>query len=243
MPDDTADDDLAARVDALEAAVADLRAARAAARSHSSRRRARDAHRGTVVPRPPTPRDLLRFAVDDAIPATVAFLDAQKRALEALRAALRLVEPGRTAGESADAPSAPGRETLDRLDAALTDLRAAVSGDALPADAAARDLLEDARALTADLESEVDAAREAREGRDARATGEPGDEAERSRTGIPVTDGSERDGENEEEDERERRAERVEDELDQLRDEYDDGTDEGDSDETADDTDDEGDGV
>ncbi|GAA0307913.1 DUF7547 family protein [Halarchaeum salinum] len=192
MTDDTADD-LAARVDALEDAVADLRVAR-------DRRGGRAPRRGPFsFPRPPTPREFVRFAVDDAIPATIALLEAQIRALEALRAALRLVEPGR---ENAKPPA--GRETLDRLDAALTDLRDAVSGDALPENGAARDLLEDARALTADLEAEVEAAREPRREREAGET-----------AGIAVDDADDAS------EERERRTERVEDELDQLRDEYD----------------------
>jgi len=229
MPDDTADDDLAARVDALEDAVDDLRAARADARPTR-----RDARRGPFsVPRPPTPRELVRFAVDNAIPATVALLDAQKRALEALHAALRLVEPGHTGDENGDA--SVGRETLDRLDAALTDLRAAVSGDALPADDAARALLKDARALTADLEAEVAAARESRDARGVRES-----------TDIAVADDTEGSGNHvsaaHDADERERRTERVEDELDQLRDEYDDGGDNDDSDSGGkDDADDEND--
>lgn len=209
MTDDTADDrrgrDLDARVAALEDAVDDLRAA-----SDTTRR---DVPRGPrSFPRPPTPREFLAFAVDDAIPATVALLDAQVRALEALRAALRLVDAGR-GRSAADAAARPDRETLDRLDAALADLRAAVSGDALPKNHAARDLLEDARDLTADLEAEVAAARADRE------SGERADEDADAVTGEDAG-----------RDEREHRAERVEDELDQLRDEYDAGDDVSDAD-------------
>jgi len=166
-------DDLAARVAALEDAVERLE-------------RARDVPRGPLgLPRPPTPRELRAFASEDAIPATIALLDAHVRALEALQAALRLLDP---TIETEDAR----RDTLARLDAAVTDLRDAVTGDGLPENPAARDLLRDARALTDELETEIDHARE-------NAPSETDDDLV---------------------DERERRAERVEDELDQLRENY-----------------------
>lgn len=168
-------DDLAARVAALEDAVDELE-------------RARDVPRGPLgVPRPPTPRELRAFASEDAIPATIALLDAHVRALEALQAALRLLDP---TIETEDAR----RDTLARLDAAVTDLRDAAR-DGLPENPAARDLLRDARALTDELETEM-----------ARAS----DDAPDVREQDDIAD------------ERERRAERVEDELDQLRDSYDD---------------------
>lgn len=198
---DDANAELAERVAALERAVERIE------------EREREVPRGPLgLPRPPTPREALTFATEDAIPTAVAVLDAQVRALEALRSALRLLEPGVRAAEGRDGgrDADARRETLARLDAAIDDLRSAASGDALPSNRSARDLLTEARELTADLEAEVEAAREERDAREATER----EAAERERR-----------------EEREERARRVEDELDVLREEYDeDGGDASDED-------------
>lgn len=103
------------------------------------------------LPRPPTPRELLRFTEAHAIPATVAVLEANIRALELLAAAIRLVE-GRAddADRVRSRAESISRSTLDRLDDALADLQDAIEGG--PTNPEARRLLAEAR----DLRAEVD---------------------------------------------------------------------------------------
>lgn len=106
--------------------------------------------------RPPTPREVLRFADEFAIPALVAGLEATVRALELLQGVIRLVDgrpvdPDRRRDEVADA----GRAALDRLDDLLSDLGDALEGEA--ADPEARRLLAEARELRTELDTALDA--------------------------------------------------------------------------------------
>lgn len=111
------------------------------------------------LPRPPTPRELLRFTDEFAIPTAIAVLEANIRALELLQGTIRLVETEREAADrtrrTRDRAEAVSRTTLDRLDDALHDLQRAASEGALPSDADARRIIEDARALRADLEERL----------------------------------------------------------------------------------------
>ncbi len=76
--------------DDLAAAAADLAASLEALRDDVAPR----PRRGPFgLPRPPRPVELLRFADDHAIPTVIALLEANVRALELLRAALRLADP------------------------------------------------------------------------------------------------------------------------------------------------------
>lgn len=106
-------------------------------------------------PRPPTPRELLRFTDQVAIPAAILVLETNVRALELLQRTIRLAD-GR-------APTAEGdgkvvreraadlsRTTLARLDDALADLQTAVDGR--PPDDEARRLLAEARALREEVD-------------------------------------------------------------------------------------------
>lgn len=107
------------------------------------------------LPRPPTPRELLRFTDEQAIPAAIAVLEANIRALELLRAAIRLSESeraaragGRDVRERAERAS---RATLDRLDDALVDVQSELEQAGLPPDDEARTIVQDARDLRAEI--------------------------------------------------------------------------------------------
>jgi hypothetical protein len=133
MPDDP-EDDLAERVDALEAAVRDL---------------GDDRQRDSPPSRSPTDRDARRPPADHVLPATIAVLEANARALELLQAAIRASDDER----AADRPPRAARDAVDRLDAALDALLAEFEEGAMPRDPDARAVVEDAR----DLRAEIDA--------------------------------------------------------------------------------------
>lgn len=142
-------DELADRVDELESVIRDLR------------RETLEPPRGPLgLPRPPTPREFVDFTDRYAIPATIAFLEANIRALQALQAALRLARGADDTRETAitarDRTIDLGTRTLDALDTALDDLQAAYREGALPNDEDARRILEDARSLTDEIRVELD---------------------------------------------------------------------------------------
>jgi hypothetical protein len=139
------------------------------------------------LPRPPTPRELLRFTETYTIPTVVALLEAAIRALELLAGAIRLLDgrdprsPERrgAAGGSvlAEASAAAGeraaetgREALARVDDALAELQRTYEGE--PTDPAASRLLADARELRDEIDERL-AATERRDGRE-RADGRDG---------------------------------------------------------------------
>lgn len=113
--------------------------------------------------RPPTPRDVLAFADEVAIPAALAGLESSIRALEAFQRGLELVRTEREVRDrTTDAATAAGtradevRETtLSRLDTVLSELQRAASSGALPADEDARDLLAEARQLRDEVDSRL----------------------------------------------------------------------------------------
>lgn len=120
------------------------------------------------LPRPPTPRELMRFADRQAIPTAIAVLEANVRTLELLQAALRLADPERAAAEEADRTRARteelSRRSLDRLDSVLRDLQEATRGDTLPPNSDAREILEEARRLGAEISDGIDGAERVRTG-------------------------------------------------------------------------------
>jgi len=111
-------------------------------------------------PRPPTPGELLRLTDEVAIPAVLAILEANVRALEAFQQGIRVVRGSREVRERSERASRSARTradelrrtTLDQLDGALAELQRAAEGDGLPRNRQARELIEDAR----DLRDEVD---------------------------------------------------------------------------------------
>lgn len=168
MTDARDDEDLAERVAELETTLEDLRDGLAEP----------SPPRGPFgLPRPPTPRELLRFTEQHAIPTAIAVLEANVRALKLLQGALRLTDPERAAreeaGEARTRAERVGRTALDRLDGALADLQSEFEDGGIPADGEARDVLRDARALSAEI-------------RDRLATdGEPGSGVEAGRDDDP----------------------------------------------------------
>ena len=141
--------ELEERIDELEATLEELRAELGP-------------RRGPVgLPRPPRPREVLRFADEYAIPAAVAALEANVRALELLQAGIRASDPERAADEAGravrDRGSTIGRASLDRLDRALTELESAIEDSGMPGDREARDLLTDARRLNDEIRERVEA--------------------------------------------------------------------------------------
>ena len=110
--------------------------------------------------RPPTPRELLRFTDEVALPAALTVLETSVRALEAFQRSLRLVRGQREARDrttaAAEATSERASElrrtTLSQLDTVLAELQRAASEGGLPADKEARDLLTDARELHDDVD-------------------------------------------------------------------------------------------
>jgi len=113
--------------------------------------------------RPPTPRELLRFTDEVALPATLAILEANVRALEAFQRGLQLVRAEREARDrtsaaaeaTSDRASELRRTTLSQLDTVLAELNRAVSEGSLPADEGARDLLTEARELRDDVDTRL----------------------------------------------------------------------------------------
>ncbi|GGN89011.1 MULTISPECIES: DUF7547 family protein [Haloarcula] len=109
-------------------------------------------------PRPPTPKELLRFTSDVTIPAAILVLKTNVEALKLLRRALRMAEgrptsTGSGASEVRRRATTLSKATLTRLDDALTDLQDAVEGR--PQDEDARELLEEARELRSDLAEQL----------------------------------------------------------------------------------------
>ena len=158
------DEDLAADVGELADALRELR------------EELRPRRRGPFgLPAPPSPGELLRFADERAIPFAIAVLEANIRALELLRGAIRLADSGRQAGEEArqagGRAASLGRASLERLDEVLSDLEAAASEGSLPNQPEARDVLQEARRLR----DQVDEALAARVDDDAASDGQEAD--------------------------------------------------------------------
>ena len=185
------------------------------------------------APRPPTPRELLAFTDEVAIPAAIAALETSVRALEGFQRALQLARTERdvrdrttdatqTAGERADDLR---RSTLSGLDTVLAELQRAASDGDLPTDDRARELLSEARELRDDVDRRL---------RDA------GDDLERRSTDatdtvrIDIEDGDPRDETSDDEPEPDPSVD-VDAELETLKDQY--GRDDGAGDTDGDDSD------
>ncbi|MWV40618.1 hypothetical protein [Natrialba sp. INN-245] len=118
--------------------------------------------------RPPTPRELLSFTDEVAIPALLAVLESSVRALEAFQRGLELVRTEREVRDRTTDAVAVSNEranelrktTLSRLDTVLAELQRASSEGTLPADEHARELLTDARTLRDEVDDRLRAATE-----------------------------------------------------------------------------------
>lgn len=125
---------------------------------------------------PPTPADLLRFTERHTIPTLVATLEATIEALELVRELLRLADPERSDGraradEAGDRLGRAGESAAAGAERVLGDLRRALAAEELPADSPARDLVAEARDLSAEVEARL---REAREDAARRASDDGG---------------------------------------------------------------------
>jgi hypothetical protein len=149
MSDDSdAPDDLEARLDRLESTLEELRDEVMADERIERGRRAIE----------PAAETALRLTERLAVPAAVAALEANVRALEFVQDRLRELE-GRE-GRAGDGPT-PARVSermLDRLDDALGRMEDAIADSDLPQNAEARRLLERARELNADVRDRVQSA-------------------------------------------------------------------------------------
>lgn len=111
------------------------------------------------LPRPPSPRELMRFTSDVAIPGAILILRTNVEALKLLQRALRMADgrsptTGTSGGAVRERAEQLSQVSLSRLDGALSDLQAAVEGS--PQDDAARELLAEARELRADVQSRLE---------------------------------------------------------------------------------------
>ena len=110
--------------------------------------------------RPPTPRELLAFTDEVAVPTLLTVLESSVRALEAFQRGLELVRTQRdvrdrtaqTSTQASERATALRRTTLSQLDTVLAELQRAASEGTLPADEQARDLLSEARELRDDVD-------------------------------------------------------------------------------------------
>jgi hypothetical protein len=112
---------------------------------------------GRAPRRPPSPAEFFRFTEEYTIPTLVALLETTIRSLELLGGVIRLLDPDQPL--SRESPSTPERVTRGAT-TALSELRRALSevdlsSEDLPPDGEARDVLEDARRLSAELERQL----------------------------------------------------------------------------------------
>ena len=117
--------------------------------------------------RPPTPSDLLRFTREYTIPTVVATLEATIAALDLLGEVLRFVETGRSARDRAGDASEhldvdrAGESAVAGAERALSELRRVLADADLPDEPTSRALIEDARALSQEIEARIRESREA----------------------------------------------------------------------------------
>ena len=229
------DDDLVDLLDDLELTLGDLR--------DELQRRPESEERRPF--RPPTPSEILRFTDEYTIPTVISILEANIRALELLQKLLRLANPEGTLREGSDETRRRVRSVRDDavggLDRALSELQRALSEAALPDDPESRDIVEDARSLTEEVERRIEESRSgSRSGSRSRSRESAGSRRRSSRTNsrsgrsepVEITVDEEPDGGHEEgadendrgtvADESDDAEVDVEDELQSIKDELDD---------------------
>lgn len=148
------DDDLVDLLDDLEYTLSDLR---------DELQRRPEARRPL---RPPSPSEILRFTDEYTIPTVISILEANIRALELLQKLLRLANPDGSAREAHDTARRGVQsvrnvrdDAVDGLDRALSELQRALSEADLPRDPESRDIIEDARSLTDEIERRIEESR------------------------------------------------------------------------------------
>lgn len=120
---------------------------------------------GRPAPRPPRLREVLRFTEEYTIPTLISILEANIRLLRLGGAALRALDPERSAVPSEGGDSAVGRAldagrgfSTDRLASGLEELNDALAGTDAP-DPEARELLTEAEELSAEIQERLREAR------------------------------------------------------------------------------------
>lgn len=145
------DDDFVDLLDDLELTLGDLRDE--LKRRPEARRRFR----------PPTPSEIFRFTDEYTIPTVISILEANIRALELLQRLLRLANPEGTLRDGSEETrrrlGGVRDDAVDGLDRALSELQRALSEADLPDDPESRDIIEDARGLTDEIEHRIEASR------------------------------------------------------------------------------------
>ena len=148
------------------------------------------------LPRPPTPGEVLEFVDDHAIPTTIAILEANVRALKALRGAISLLrrteerDPTGRAEDLRDRTDSVAREAVTELDRAVSDLATAIEADSLPDDDEARSVLREIRAVRDEVTDTLtsDGATNDSAG-DAASSSVEGNADEKTRDGSEADDG------------------------------------------------------
>lgn len=157
-------DELATVLTELETTLTQLRGAldEEAPVGQTGRERRRESVRreGQRFPRPPGFREVMRFTEQQTIPTLIAILEANIRLLQLAGAALRAVDPERSAVETGErtavssALDTGGRLSADRLSSGLDELQRALSGTDAP-NPEAKELLEDAERLSAEVRQRI----------------------------------------------------------------------------------------
>lgn len=148
--------------------------------------------------RPPTPRELLRVADEFAIPAALAVLKANVRALEAFQRGIKLVQTEqeardrtKTAAKSTERRAKKLRKTtVSQLDTVLEELQRGVSDGSVPADERVAGLLEEARTLRDDVDRRLQEVAEQTESNEAQSIEIDGEDAESDGAGDVNVDES-----------------------------------------------------
>lgn len=139
---------------------------------------------------PPSPRTLLRFTDEVAIPAAILVLETNVRTLELLQRTIRLTDTTdrRDAGDPTrgvpDRVARLGESGLARLDAVLSDLDDALEGR--PDNDDARRLLDDARELRAEIDDRLSGGAVDGPTERSAADNPPGDASGESVTEVPI---------------------------------------------------------
>jgi hypothetical protein len=116
--------------------------------------------------RPPSPRELLRFTDEVAIPGAILILEANVRALRLLQRAIRLADPDRSVTDGQDTPVRDravqlSQTTVQKLDDVLADVQDAIEGR--PTDDEAERVLQEARSLRDEIDDRLAAEADADE--------------------------------------------------------------------------------
>ena len=110
--------------------------------------------------RPPSPRELLRFTDEVAIPGAILVLETNVRALRLLQRAIRLADPDRSVTDQRDTAVRDravqlSQTTVQKLDDVLADVQDAVEGR--PTDDEAERVLAEARSLRDEIDDRLTA--------------------------------------------------------------------------------------